>query len=117
MEKSELEEAYQELQYHYNKLYKLHSDSQQEIEKLEFFLKQERKNAITELEDKMYDKWKELNGTFMKRFIEELIMHDELQFSFKSGIDGHFDMEIYMGDKLLTSVDGDICIKEHVFCI
>ena len=51
MKKSELEEAYRELQYRYNKL---HSDSRNEIKKLEFFLKQERKNAITDLEDKKY---------------------------------------------------------------
>ena len=110
MKKAELEEAYRELQYRYNKL---HSDSRDEINKLEFFLKQERKNAITDLEDKMYEKWKELNGKFMKRYIEELIMHDELQFSFKSGYSGHFDMEIRMGDKFLTSIDGDICMKEN----
>jgi hypothetical protein len=110
MKKAELEDALKELQYRYNKL---HSDSRNEINKLEFFLKQERKNAITDLEDQMYEKWKELNGKFMKRYIEELIMHDELQFSFKSGYSGHFDMEIRMGDKFLTSVDGDICMKEN----
>ncbi len=110
MKKAELEDALKELQYRYNKL---HSDSRNEINKLEFFLKQERKNAITDLEDQMYENWKELNGKFMKRYIEELIMHDELQFSFKSGYSGHFDMEIRMGDKFLTSVDGDICMKEN----
>ena len=110
MKKAELEEALKELQYRYNKL---HSDSRNEINKLEFFLKQERKNAITYLEDKLYENWKELNGKFMKRYIEELIMQDELQFSFKSGYSGHFDMEIHMGDKYLTSVDGDICMKEN----
>lgn len=110
MKKAELEEAYRELQYRYNKL---HSDSRDEINKLEFFRKQERKNAITDLEDKMYENWKELNGKFMKRYIEDLIMQDELQFSFKSGYSGHFDMEIRMGDKFLTSVDGDICMKEN----
>lgn len=110
MKKAELEDALKELQYRYNKL---HSDSRNEINKLEFFLKQERKNAITDLEDKMYENWKELNGKFMKRYIEELIMQNELQFSFKSGYSGHFDMEILMGDKFLTSVDGDICMKEN----
>ena len=110
MKKAELEEAYKELQYRSNKL---HSDSREEIKKLEFFRQVERKNAITDLEDKMYEKWKELNGKFMKRYIEELIMQDELQFSFKSGYRGHFDMEIHMGDKFLTSVDGDICMKEN----
>ena len=110
MKKAELEEAYRELQYRYNKL---QSDTREEIKKLEFFRQIERKNAITDLEDKMYDKWKELNGAFIKRFIEDLIMHDELQFSFKSGYSGHFDMEIRMGDKFLNSADGDICMKEN----
>lgn len=110
MKKSELEEAYRELQYRYNKL---HSDSRNEIKKLEFFLKQERKNAITDLKDKMYENWKELNGTFIKRYIEELIVSGELNFLFKSGYSGHFDMEIHMGDKFLTSIDGDICMKEN----
>ena len=45
--------------------------------------------------------------------IEELIMHNELQFSFETGYSGHFDMQIYMGDKFLTSVDGDICMKQN----
>lgn len=52
-----------------------------------------------------------MNGKFMKRYIEELIMHEELQFSFKSGYSGHFDMEIHMGDTFLTSVYGDICMN------
>ena len=110
MKKAELEEAYRELQYRYNKL---HSDSREEMKKLEFFRQIERNNAITDLEDKMYETWKELNGKFMKRYIEDLIMQDELQFSFKSGYSGHFDMEIRMGDKFLTSADGDICMKEN----
>ena len=110
MKKAELEEAYKELQYRYNKL---HSDSRNEINKLEFFLKQERKNAISDAEDKAYEAWKMMNDKFMKRYIEELIMHEELQFSFKSGYSGHFDMEIHMGDKFLTSVAGDICMKEN----
>ena len=110
MKKAELEEAYRELQYRYNKL---HSDSREEIKKLEFFRQIEQKNAITDLEDKMYETWKELNGKFMKRYIEDLIMQDELQFSFKSGYSGHFDMEIRMGDKFLTSAAGDICMKEN----
>ena len=45
--------------------------------------------------------------------IEELIMRNELQFSFETWYSGHFDMQIYMGDKFLTSVDGDICMNEN----
>ena len=110
MKKAELEEAYRELQYRYNKL---HSDTRIEIENLKRENKVNLKNQKTEAEDKAYDAWKMMNGKFMKRYIEELIMQDELQFSFKSGYRGHFDMEIRMNDKFLTSVDGDICMAEN----
>lgn len=110
MKKSELEEAYRELQYRYNKL---HSDTRIEIENLKRENKVNLKNQQYDIEDKAYEAWKLMNEKFMKRYIEELIMHDELKFSFKSGYSGHFDMEIHMGDKFLTSVDGDICMKEN----
>ena len=110
MKKSELEEAYRELQYRYNKL---HSDTRIEIEKLKRENKINLKNQQIDADDKAYEVWKIMNGKFMKRYVEELIMHEELQFSFKSGYRGHFDMEILIGDKLLTSVDGDICMSEN----
>jgi uncharacterized protein YajQ (UPF0234 family) len=110
MKKAELEEAYRELQYRYNKL---HSDTRIEIENLKQENKLKLENQQTYAENKAYETWKMMNGKFMKRYIEELIMQDVLQFSFKSGYRGHFDMEIRMGDKFLTSVDGDICMKEN----
>lgn len=110
MKKAELEEAYRELQYRYNKL---HSDTRIEIENLKRENKVNLKNQKSDIEDKAYDAWKMMNGKYMKRYIEELIMQDELQFSFKSGYRGHFDMEIRMGNKFLTSVDGDICMAEN----
>ena len=110
MKKAELEEAYRELQYRYNKL---HSDTRIEIENLKRENSVKIKNKMYDIEDKAYYAWKLMNEKFMKRYIEELIIHEELQFSFKSGYSGHFDMEIHMGDKFLTSVDGDICMKEN----
>ena len=110
MKKSELEEAYRELQYRYNKL---HSDTRIEIENLKRENSVRLKNQMYDFEDKAYEAWKLMNEKFMKRYIEELIMHEQLQFSFKSGYSGHFDMEIRMDDKFLTSVDGDICMKEN----
>jgi uncharacterized protein YajQ (UPF0234 family) len=110
MKKAELEEAYRELQYRYNKL---HSDTRIEIENLKRENKLKLKNQQTYAENKAYETWKMMNGNFMKRYIEELIMQNKLQFSFKSGYSGHFDMEIRMGEKILTSVDGDICMKEN----
>jgi hypothetical protein len=110
MKKAELEESFRELQYRYNKL---DSDTRIEIEKLKRENKLKLENQQTYAENKAYETWKMMNGKFMKRYIEELIKQDELQFSFKSGYSGHFDMEIHMGDKFLTSVDGDICMKEN----
>lgn len=110
MKKSELEEAYRELQYRYNKL---HSDTCIEIENLKRENKVNLENQQYDIEDKAYEAWKLMNEKFMKRYIEELIKCDELQFSFKSGYRGHFDMEIHMGDKFLTSVAGDICMHEN----
>ena len=110
MKKTELEEAYKELQYRYNKL---HSDTRIEIENLKEENKRNLKNQKSDIEDKAYEAWKLMNEKFMKRYIEELIKYDELQFSFKSGYSGHFVMEIHMGNKFLTSVDGDICMKEN----
>ena len=110
MKKAELEEAYRELQYRYNKL---HSDSRIEIENLKRENKVNLKNQQTEAEGKAYEAWKLMNEKFMKRYIEELIMQNELQFSFKSGYRGQFEMEIHMGGKYLTSVDGEICMEEN----
>lgn len=110
MKKTELEAAYQELQYRYNKL---HSDSRKEIEELKRVNAVNLKNAKTDAEDKAYEAWKLMNEKFMKRYIEELIKCDELQFSFKSGYSGHFDMEIRMDGKFLTAIDGEICMKEN----
>ena len=110
MKKTELEEAYRDLQYRYNKL---HSDTRIEIENLKRENAVKLKNQEYDIEDKAYEAWKLMNEKFMKRYIEELIMLEELKFSFKSGYSGHFDMEICMGDKFLTSVDGDICMKEN----
>jgi hypothetical protein len=110
MKKAELEEAYRELQYRYNKL---HSDTRIEIENLKRKNSVRLKNQMYDIEDNAYAAWKLMNEKFMKRYIEELIMHEQLQFSFKSGYSGHFDMEIHMCDKFLTSVNGDICMKEN----
>ena len=110
MKKSELEEAYHDLQNRYNKL---HSDTRIEIENLKQENKTNLENLQNDIEDKSYEAWKMMNSKFMKRYIEELIMHNELQFSFETGYSGHFDMQIYMGDKFLTSIDGDICMNEN----
>lgn len=89
------------------------ADYVREIQKLEFFVKVERKNAITDMEDKYYEHWKEMNAKYMKRYIEELIMHDRLTFGFESDYDGHFTMEVRMDDKHLNEFSGQINMSRN----
>ena len=89
------------------------ADYVQEIKKLEFFVQIERKNAITDMEDKYYEHWKEMNAKYMKRYIEELIMHDKLTFEFESDYDGHFTMEVRMDDKHLNEFSGQINMNRN----
>ena len=110
MKKAELEEAYRELQYRYNKL---QSDTREEIKKLEFFRQNERKDAISDIENKYYEHWKELNAKYMKRYIEELIMHDRLTFEFESDYDGYFTMKVRMDDKHLNEFTGQINMNRN----
>ena len=89
------------------------ADYIKEIQKLEFFVKVERKNAISDIEDKYYEHWKELNAKYMKRYLEELIMHDKLTFEFESDYDGHFTMEVRMDDKHLNEFSGQINMSRN----
>lgn len=110
MKKAELEAAYQELQYRYNQL---HSDSRKEIEELKRVNAVNLKNAKTDIDNKAYEAWKLMNEKFMKLYIKELIMFDNLKFSFNTGYRGQFEMEIHMDGKFLTAVDGEICMREN----
>lgn len=58
MKKSELEEAYHELQQRYNKL---HSDTRIEIENLKWENEVNLKNQRYDIEDKAYEAWKLMN--------------------------------------------------------
>lgn len=89
------------------------ADCKEEIKKLEFFNKIERKNAISDIEDKYYEHWKEMNAKFMKRYIEGLIMHDELTFEFESDYDGYFTMKVCMDDKYLNEFNGQINMSRN----
>ena len=89
------------------------ADYIEEIKKLEFFVKVERKNAISDIEDKYYEHWKELNAKYMKRYIEELIMQDRLTFEFNSDYDGYFTMEVRMDDKHLNEFTGQINMNRN----
>lgn len=89
------------------------ADYVREIQKLEYFVQVERKNAISDIEDKYYEHWKEMNAKFMKRYIEELIMQDELTFEFDSDYDGYFTMKVRMNDKYLNEFSGQINMNRN----
>lgn len=89
------------------------ADYKEEIKKLEFFRQNERKNAIIDIEDKYYEHWKEMNAKFMKRYIEELIMHDKLTFEFDSDYGGYFTMEVCMDGKHLNEFSGQINVNRN----
>ena len=89
------------------------ADYKEEIKKFELFVQNERKNAISDIEDKYYEHWKEMNAKFIKRYIEELIMHDRLTFEFESDYDGHFTMEVRMDDKHLNEFSGQINMNRN----
>lgn len=105
----------EELQRVINDQAKQIADYVREIQKLEFYVQVERKNAISDIEDKYYEHWKEMNAKFMKRYIEELIMHDELTFEFESDYNGYFTMEVRMGDKYLNEFSGHINMNRNAW--
>lgn len=70
-------------------------------------------NAKYEVEDKFYEQWKLMNGTFLKRFIAEMISGGDINFSFDCDWGGNFTMNINMGDECLASVDGEICMERN----
>jgi hypothetical protein len=89
------------------------ADYVREIQKLEYFVQVERKNAISDTEDKYYEQWKQMNAKFMKRYIEELIMHDELTVDFESDYGGYFTMKVCMNGKHLNEFSGQINMNRN----
>ena len=89
------------------------ADYIKEIQKLEFFVQVERKNAISDIEDKYYEHWKELNAKYMKRYLEELIMHDKLTVDFESDYGGYFTMAVNMDGKHLNEFSGQINMNRN----
>ena len=89
------------------------ADYIREIQKLEYFVKIERKNAISDIEDKYYEHWKELNAKFMNRYIEELVMHDKLTVDFESDYGGYFTMKVSLDGKHLNEFSGQINMNRN----
>lgn len=83
------------------------------LRNLELANKNDVKNAKYEAENKFYEQWKQMNGAFMKRFIEEMISNGEINFSFDSDWGGYFTMNVNMGDKHLASYSGEICMRHN----
>ena len=84
-----------------------------EIRDIQLLKEKEVADAKNKVEDELYEMWKQMNGKFMKRYIEELIANGELKFSFNSNYGGYFDMEVSMDDTVLTSAYGEICMNHN----
>lgn len=84
-----------------------------EIRDIEFLKEKEVRDAKTTVEDEFYEVWKQINGKFTKRYIEELISNRELTFDFESDYGGYFTMEVSMGGAVLTTAHGEICMNRN----
>ena len=104
-----------ELQLVIDEMAKQIADYKEEVKKLEFFRQIERKNAISDIEDKYYEHWKEMNAKYMKRYIEELIMQDKITFEFESSYNGWFTMKVCMDDKHLNEFSGCINMNSNAW--
>lgn len=84
-----------------------------EIREIQVLKEKEVQEAKTTVEDEFYEMWKQMNGKFMKRYIEELISNRELTFEFESDYGGYFTMEVSMNGAVLTSAHGEICMNRN----
>lgn len=84
-----------------------------EIRDIQFLKEKEVRDAKATVEDEFYEMWKQINGKFIKRYIEELISNRELTFEFESDYGGYFTMEVCMDNKVLTSAYGEICMNHN----
>jgi hypothetical protein len=80
----------------------------EEIENLEKLRQSDKKQAIVDTENHMYEQWKTLNGKFLKRYISELFQSHQLSFDFESEYNGYFDMNVLMDGKKLSEYSGQI---------
>ena len=84
-----------------------------EIENLKTTNKHNIENTKRDLKNKFYEQWKSLNERFLKKYISELIVNEELSFSFDSDWSGHFTMNIHMDNAWLSGAGGHININRN----
>lgn len=84
-----------------------------EIREIQVLKEKEVQEAKTTVEDEFYEMWKQMNGKFMKRYIEELISNRELTFDFESDYGGYFTMEVSLNGAVLTTAHGEICMNRN----
>lgn len=113
MTKSQMQETIDMMQATINTQAKQLSLARAEISDIQLLKKKEVADAKNKVEDEFYKMWKQMNGKFMKRYIEELIANGELNFSFNSHYGGYFDMEVSMDDTVLTTACGEICMHRN----
>jgi uncharacterized protein YPO0396 len=51
-----------------------------EITNLKFLNDEAIKEAVSDVEDKLYEQWKGMNDKFLKRYIKELIQNGEINY-------------------------------------
>ena len=73
-------------------------------------LKASHKNAISEIQDKMYSMWREANGDFVKRYICELLQTNTISFEFDSPYGGYVDMKVRVDEEVQQSTDFQVCM-------
>ena len=73
-------------------------------------LKVSHNNAISDIQDKMYSMWREVNGEFVKRYICELLRTNTISFEFDSPYGGYVDMNVRVDEEVQQSVDFQVCM-------
>ena len=74
-------------------------------------LKVSHNNAISDIQDKMYSMWREVNGEFVKRYICELLRTNTISFEFDSPYGGYVDMNVRVDKEIQQNVDFQVCMS------
>jgi hypothetical protein len=82
MTKAQLQELLDRRNENLTLCYKQINECKKEIENLDKLRQSEKKQAIVDAENHMYEQWKALNGKIFKRYISELIQSYQLSFGF-----------------------------------
>ena len=74
-------------------------------------MKVSHNNAISDIQDKMYSAWREVNGEFVKRYICDLLRTNTISFEFDSPFGGYVDMKVRVDEEVQQSTDFQVCMS------